>query len=92
MKGILLILTILSTHCLYSQNKNKEEQKKEKIQVYICYSMTSKRYHYTKDCKGLEKCNDSIAKISIKKSKNSFGRTLCGFETHLKNKSKSSNK
>lgn len=81
---VLIIAILLFCSSLYSQEKNKKEKKNQETtqKVYICNSMTSKRYHYEKDCTGLKKCKDSIRKISIRIARGSHGRTVCGFEVH----------
>ena len=85
---VLIIAILLSCSSLYCQeNKENEENNQENDQettqkVYICNSMTSKRYHYEKDCTGLRRCNDSIRRISIRIARGSHGRTVCGFEAH----------
>ncbi len=89
MKTIVFIIAVLLCCSIYSQEKKDKKQKEEK-KVYICNSMTSDRYHYKKNCPGIKRCTDSIIKVSIKKAKASFGRTVCGFETHLED-SKSKN-
>ncbi len=62
-------------------NDNQEREKtKCKKEVYICNSYKSKAYHYTKDCRGLRNCNDSIRTICKEKAEKKFGRVLCGFE------------
>ena len=46
--------------------------------VYICTGPQSKRYHKTKDCKGLQSCSESIKKVSIEEAER-IGRTPCGY-------------
>lgn len=85
---VLIIAILLFCSSLYSQENNEnEEYNQENDQettqkVYICNSMTSRRYHYREDCTGLRRCNDSIRKISIRIARGSHGRTVCGFEAH----------
>ena len=65
-----LILTIpfaLSVFCAFAQK-----------QVYVCTGTGAYRYHYYKDCSGLNNCKASIVKMSeqeAKKKKNING--LC---------------
>jgi len=47
--------------------------------VYICNSTTSSKYHYKKDCRGLNACKASIKAIEMVEAKK-YGRTLCGWE------------
>ena len=48
-------------------------------QVYICKTKSSKKYHYSKSCRGLSRCSTTIEGVTIKKAK-ALGRTLCGWE------------
>ncbi len=90
MKTMFTILIVLLSYSAYSQEQ-KKEKKEDEIQVYICNSMTSDKYHYKKECKGLIRCNDSIRKISKRKAKNLFGRKVCGYETHIESSGKYKN-
>lgn len=47
--------------------------------VYICKGKGSKKYHYTKSCRGLSRCSTKIYEVPLKKAKE-MGRTLCGWE------------
>lgn len=44
--------------------------------VYICTGGSSKKYHSTPDCRGLNNCQGSIRQISLQKAKE-MGRTAC---------------
>ncbi len=44
--------------------------------VYICVSENSKRYHSNRDCRGLNKCEHTVRKVTVSKAK-SLGRTPC---------------
>lgn len=48
-------------------------------EVYICDSKGGKKYHFNKNCHGLNNCKHKIIKINIQEAKNR-GKTLCGFE------------
>lgn len=48
-------------------------------QVYICDSKTAKKYHYKKDCRGLNRCTSPIEKITLSEAKK-LKITLCGWE------------
>lgn len=48
-------------------------------QVYICKGEGSKRYHYTKHCRGLNRCSTKIYEVPLSKAKE-LRRTLCGWE------------
>ncbi|MBG6129403.1 hypothetical protein IWQ47_001294 [Aquimarina sp. EL_43] len=97
MKTILFITAMLLSCSIYSQEEKENEEKNQentrenpKI-VYICNSMSSKRYHYKKDCTGLRNCKDSIVKISIITAKDRYARTICGYETHRESSSSRDN-
>ena len=47
--------------------------------VYICKGPNSTKYHYKKDCRGLNSCSTDIYSVSMSNAKDS-GRTLCGWE------------
>ncbi|WP_340063489.1 hypothetical protein [Ascidiimonas aurantiaca] len=47
--------------------------------VYICNGKGSKRYHYTKSCRGLARCSTAIDQVTLSKAKE-MRRTLCGWE------------
>ena len=44
--------------------------------VYICTGGSSKRYHATSSCRGLDNCQGDIIKVTVEKAK-SIGRTPC---------------
>ncbi len=90
MKILIPILITLLSFSVYAQDKDKEKREDLK-KIYICDSKTSKRYHYKKDCKGLLKCTDTIVKITLKRARDVYGRTVCGFETHTETSSKYNN-
>jgi len=69
------IFVILTTLLLLS-NYNVE---KVGTQVYICKGKGSKKYHYTKSCRGLSRCSTKVYEVTLKKAKE-MGRTLCGWE------------
>ncbi|MDO5987112.1 hypothetical protein Q4Q39_06780 [Flavivirga amylovorans] len=47
--------------------------------VYICKGKGSKRYHYTKHCRGLSNCSTKVYEVKLSKAK-ALKRTLCGWE------------
>jgi len=47
--------------------------------VYVCNGPSSKAYHYTPNCKGLQKCSKQVVKITLEEAKEK-GRKLCGYE------------
>jgi hypothetical protein len=48
-------------------------------EVYICGTKGSSRYHYTKECRGMNNCKHEINKVKLSEAKN-FGLTLCKWE------------
>lgn len=50
-----------------------------KSDVFLCDNVGGKKYHYSKDCRGLSNCKHEIIKVSLKKAQ-SLGKTLCGNE------------
>lgn len=71
MKKQLLLITIVLVSLAFTKEKEKE--------VFICKTVTSKRYHFTKTCKGLKKCSGTIGKTTQKKAKK-VGLTPCKLE------------
>lgn len=67
-----LLLSILLIFLLTST------QTKE-VEVFICTSKSSKKYHLKKDCRGIKRCKAKIKKITKKKAEN-VGRTKCKLE------------
>lgn len=47
--------------------------------VYICGPRGAKRYHFTKDCRGLSNCKHGLYKTTLKEARG-YGLTLCGWE------------
>lgn len=48
-------------------------------EVYICNNGSTKKYHYTTNCRGLSNCSYKILKSTLDKAKKD-GKTLCGWE------------
>lgn len=61
-----------------SCSDEKAESSSSEI-VYICNGPSSKRYHYDKNCFGLNNCSTTLQKTSKTEAK-SMGRNLCGYE------------
>ena len=51
----------------------------KELQVYICKGPDSKRYHYTKECRGLKNCSTKIYEVTLSEAKK-LERTLCRWE------------
>ena len=73
MKALLLTLMLLTGNV----SVNNTFHKVDVAYVYICTGPKSKRYHSTKDCNGLNKCSESIEKVTLAKAKE-MGRDACG--------------
>jgi len=67
----LFLATVFITTSSLAQSKD--------IEVYICKSINAKKYHLTKNCHALKRCNHEIIKMNIVKAKK-IGTTLCGHE------------
>lgn len=48
-------------------------------EVFICSSAGAKKYHYSKNCRGLSPCKHEIKNI-LKSDAQNKGLTLCGWE------------
>lgn len=48
-------------------------------QVFICNSKGGKRYHLSKECRGLSNCKAEIKEVTLEEAKND-GKALCGYE------------
>jgi hypothetical protein len=48
--------------------------------VYICDSTGSKKYHLKSNCKGLEKCESEVVKITKEEAIEKGKTELCGYE------------
>ncbi|XLS30121.1 hypothetical protein ACJD0Z_04670 [Flavobacteriaceae bacterium M23B6Z8] len=47
--------------------------------VFICTGKYSRRYHLTKNCKGISSCQKNIVEVSLEEAQNR-GRNLCRWE------------
>ena len=68
MKKLLLLATFI---LLTSFNTEKD--------VYLCNTKGGKKYHFTKDCRGLGSCKGEIIKVTLTEAKEK-GKTVCGYE------------
>ncbi len=73
--SILCAAICLSTLTSFDCYKRVETESSETY-VYICTGKSSKRFHKTSKCNGLNRCNGDIQKVTISKAK-SIGRTAC---------------
>lgn len=69
----IVLLVALVAYPILLENTTEEKS------VYICNGKYSKKYHYTKYCRGLSNCKSTITKVSLTKAKNK-GRKICGWE------------
>jgi len=56
MRFILLIITIFLINTSFIEINSTS--------VYICLSPNAKKYHFDKNCKGLQKCTHEIRKVT----------------------------
>jgi hypothetical protein len=47
--------------------------------VYICKGKYSKKYHYSKTCRGLSNCSTKVEEAELNEAKR-IGRTIYGWE------------
>ena len=59
------------------QPKPKPVPEAEK--VWLCKGPASKRYHFTKKCRGLANCSTPLEEVTLERAQE-LGRTLCGWE------------
>ncbi len=78
MSNRVLFLFLFSIIFLSSADKliNHPESKK----VYICDNASSKKYHLKSNCKGLEKCESELVKLTKEEAVEKRKTELCGDE------------
>jgi len=69
------LLFTISNSLSFTEYRKSEKQDS----VYLCDSSGGKKYHYSKDCRGLSNCKHKIIKVSLTEAKKR-GKTLCGWE------------
>lgn len=69
------LFTIISSILILPLGQNKHAE----TEVFICKGKGSKKYHYTKSCRGLSRCSTKTYKVTLKRAKE-LKRTLCGWE------------
>ncbi len=74
----LSLFTLLLFSISSSANAGKKSISAEEY-VYICNGPSSKVYHRSESCKGLNRCSTQIAKVSLSSAK-SKGRRACKIE------------
>lgn len=72
------ILAILAVAMLSSSDipSNHETVPESETYVYICTGKSSKRYHKTSKCTGLDNCKGEVKKVTLKFAEDK-GRTPC---------------
>jgi hypothetical protein len=68
-----LVISLIVSLLLFTSTSFKDSD------VYICMGKGSKKYHYTKSCRGLSRCSTKTYEVTLKKAKE-MGRTLCRWE------------
>lgn len=61
-------------------NSELSQQYEGETYVYICDSDGAKKYHYSKNCRGLSNCKHTIKKVTLADAKKKGKKTLCGWE------------
>ncbi|WP_072032210.1 hypothetical protein [Crocinitomix catalasitica] len=81
------MIKILSTSLLFFSVISHSSSSNESLPViiegatvYICYSTTATKYHFTKNCRGLSACTHDIKIVTLQDAKGKYERTLCGWE------------
>lgn len=72
-------IIFLATLGLLTWTGTSLEKVDQASDVYLCDSSGGKKFHYSKNCRGLSNCKHYVIRVSIKKAKN-LGKTLCGWE------------
>lgn len=72
MKHTIILIAILATYTSLSASKFESY-------VYICKGKSSKKYHYSPNCRGLSNCSTDTYKVSLSKARQ-INRTLWGWE------------
>jgi len=73
--SIILFLTLIILVSADSINSHSETKK-----VFVCDSEGSTKYHLKKNCKGHEKCEHEILKITKEEALKKGKTELCGYE------------
>lgn len=76
MKHLLLSLLFIGT-ITFSQNTFFKIEAKPQSKVYVCVSSTAYAYHYTEDCRGLNKCTHTIKAVTESEAINTYKRRKC---------------
>lgn len=84
MKTVLITICSTLLFCADDSNsislyENKSVNNLFDTTVYICNSSSAKKYHYKKNCRGLNNCKKETKAITLTSARKR-GRTLCGWE------------
>jgi len=75
--GIISAILLTSIIQLSADSLNSHQEEKK---VFICDSEGSTKYHLKKNCKGLEKCEHDILKLTKADAIKQGKTELCGYE------------
>lgn len=76
-KRIVFPVALLSMLVMFSSTVPKQSYSSSKdVYVYVCTGPSSKRYHKTNNCKGLNSCSKEVKKVTIEQAKE-MKRTPC---------------
>lgn len=78
MRKTLIIFGLLLSGLIGSSSELVSNPNETK--VYICDSEGATKYHYKKDCRGLNNCKHTIRYVSLDDAKKKGKKTLCGWE------------
>jgi len=71
-----LLLTITFLGIINSPSNNISRHIQKEASVYICTGKSAYSYHKNRSCRGLNRCNAEIEKVSPEYAKN-IGRSPC---------------
>ncbi len=74
---ITLSLALLLGQFFYTQPAPKTISTVSETYVYVCTGGSSKRYHKTSQCRGLENCSKNIKKVTLSYAEETMKRTPC---------------
>lgn len=75
----MLSLALLLGQLFFEQPNMATENNDKTVEtyVYVCTGGSSKRYHKTSSCKGLDNCKGTIKKVSLSYAEDTMKRTPC---------------
>jgi len=74
---ITIILLLLSVILISADSLTRHSESKK---VFICDSESATKYHLKANCKGLEKCDHDVLKITKEEAIKKGKTELCGYE------------